>query len=243
LDSFQPHEVVELLLFYAIPRRNTNELAHALMAYFGSLSRIFNAPMEDLMAVPGIGQNAAVFLSMLPKVWRLYRQDSSRTASALDTYQRAGEYAVDLFIGRAREGLALLTLDASCRLLRDHMLHEGTVNEVTVHPRLIVETVLRDNASQVLLAHNHPGGSLKPSNADLLFTRRVALALAPIDVDVADHLIVCDDRFFSLAHAGHMEKIYKEVAVRLLAEKAPYQAHEEYPLPMLGQHKVRYRTQ
>ncbi|MDD4797824.1 MAG: hypothetical protein PHO66_08660, partial [Eubacteriales bacterium] len=103
LDSFQPHEVLELLLFYAIPRRNTNELAHALMAHFGSLSRIFNAPMEDLMAVPGIGQNAAVFLSMLTKVWRLYRQDSSRTASALDTYQRAGEYAVDLFIGRARE--------------------------------------------------------------------------------------------------------------------------------------------
>lgn len=243
LDGFQSHEVLELLLFYAIPRKNTNELAHALLSRFGSLARVFDAPVEELACVPGIGLSAAVLLNMMPKVWRLYRQDSSRTCMALDTYQKAGEYAADLFIGRSREELALLSLDASCRLIRDHMLYEGTVNEVTVHPRIIVETVLRDNGSQTILVHNHPGGSLKPSNADLLFTRRIALALAPIDVDVADHIIVCDDQFFSFAHTGQMEKIYKEVAVRLLAEKTTYLSEEEVSLSLLSQHRVSYRAE
>lgn len=229
LDGFHPHEALELLLFYAIPRRNTNELAHALLARFGSLNAVLDAHPQELTQVDGMGESAAVLLSLMPKLWRMYRRESSRGQKALSTYSLAGEFAVDLFIGRQREAVMLLTLDSSCRLIRDHVMGEGTVSEVTLHPRTVMETVLRDNASQIILVHNHPGGMMQPSPADLEYTRKIIMALSTIDVAVADHMIVSDQEFFSMAHHGLLSRLQKEVEVRLLSDVASYQSVKQAP--------------
>ncbi len=222
LDSFEPHQALELLLFYAIPRRDTNGLAHRLMAHFGSLSQVLDAHPDDLAAFEGMGKSSAVLLAMMKPLWRMYRQDSSRHGLSMDNYCTASSYAVDLFAGRTNEAFYILCLDPNCRLIREVMLHEGTVNEVSVHPRTVVETALRSNASQVILAHNHPNGMLEPSANDIAYTRRLTVALSAIGIQIIDHIIVSGEETYSFAREGRMEKILREVEIRITLDLAKY---------------------
>lgn len=214
LDAFDAHQALELLLFYAIPRRDTNPIAHRLIEHYGSLSAVLDADPSELQRIEGMGISSSVLLSMLKPLWRLYRQDSSRHRIPLDTYQTACSFCVDLFAGRIKEALYLLCLDPSCRLIRNILLHEGTISEVAVHPRTVVETALRNQASQVMLVHNHPLGQLEPSQSDILFTRKITMALSAIGIRTADHIIVCGENAYSFAHEGRMERIHHEVEIR-----------------------------
>lgn len=223
LDSFEPHQALELLLFFAIPRRDTNELAHRLIGHFGSLSQVLDAHPDELASVEGMGRNSAVLLAMMKPLWRMYRQDSSRHGLSMDSYRTACNYAVDLFAGRTNEAFYILCLDPNCRLIREVMLHEGTVNEVSVHPRTVVETAIRNNASQVIFAHNHPKGMLEPSANDVAYTRRLTVALSTIGISIIDHIIVSGEDTYSFAREGRMEKILKEVEIRITLDIAKYE--------------------
>jgi DNA repair protein RadC len=207
LDGFEPHQALELLLFYAVPRRDTNALAHALISRFGSLAGVFDAHVSDLEKVEGIGRHSAVLISMMKPLWRMYRRESSGRGPLLDTRNAACAYALDLFAGRSAEALYLLCMDANSRLIREVLLREGTVDEVSVHPRSVVEAALRCSASRVILAHNHPNGTPAPSSADISFTQRVAAALSAIGIGVADHIIVSGEETYSFAREGRMEAI------------------------------------
>lgn len=222
LESFEPHQALELLLFYAIPRRDTNELSHRLIGHFGSFSQVLDAHPDDLSAFEGMGKNSAVLLSMMKPLWRMYRQDSSHHGLFIDNYRAASSYAVDLFAGRTNEAFYLLCLDPNCRLIREVMLHEGTVNEVSVHPRTVVETAIRNNASQVIFAHNHPKGMLEPSANDIAYTRRLTVALSTIGIHIIDHIIVSGEETYSFAREGRMEKILREVEIRITLDLAQY---------------------
>ena len=162
LDSFEQHQVLELLLFYSIPRRDTNELAHKLLKRYGSLSGVFEADTEDLKKVSGIGENSAVLLSLIPDISRRYIKDRWEDRPLLNSSTKAGKYATSLFIGRIYEVFYVICLDSQNRVNRAQLVHEGTINESPIYPRIIVETVLRHKANSVILAHNHPGGSLTP---------------------------------------------------------------------------------
>lgn len=234
LDSFEPHQALELLLFYAIPRRDTNELAHRLIEHFGSVSQVLDAHPDDLSAFEGMGKNSAVLLAVMKPLWRLYRQDSSRHRLSLDNYRAASSYAVDLFAGRVNEAFYLLCLDPNCHLIREVLLHEGTVNEVSVHPRTVVETAIRNNASQVIFSHNHPKGMLDPSSNDIAYTRHLSLALSAIGIQIIDHIIVSGEETYSFAREGRMEKILREVEIRVTLDLAPY---ERDPSPS-GDHQA-----
>lgn len=231
LEGFDPHQALELLLFYALPRHDTNPIAHRLIEHFGSFSAVLDADPAELQRMEGLGMSSAVLLAMMKPLWRLYRRDSSQHRVPLDNYRAAGAFCVDLFAGRTKEALYLLCLDPACRLIRDVLLHEGTVNEVAVHPRTVVETALRNNASQVILVHNHPLGQLEPSQNDLVFTRKISMALSVIGIRVADHIIVSGEEAYSFAHEGRMERINREVDVRVTMDVTPYLNNSVFSSP------------
>jgi DNA repair protein RadC len=202
LDSFEQHQVLELLLFYSIPRRDTNKLAHTLIKKYGTLSAVFEADPMDLMTVPGIGKNSAVLLSLIPSLARVYFKDKWGNKPKLNSTTRAGEYLVSLFSGRLYEVFYVICLDAQNRVNHSCLVHEGTIDQAPVYPRLIVEAALRHQARSVILAHNHPGGTLEPSAADLSVTGEIAAALETISVKVLDHIIVAGDSYISFADRG-----------------------------------------
>lgn len=202
MDNFEPHQVLELILFYSIPRKDTNEIAHELLKKYGSISRVFEADIRDLMKTPGVGENTAFILSMVPSLSRRYFKDKWGTKPVIDSSTTAGQYAVSLFAGRMYEAFYLICLDSQNRVNFPELIQEGTINESPVYPRLIVEAALRHQSNSVILAHNHPGGSMKPSQADIEVTERIRTALEAISIHVIDHIIVAGDKYVSFAEKG-----------------------------------------
>ena len=202
LDHFEEHQVLELLLFYCIPRIDTNPVAHALLNRFGSLSQVLEAPVEELKKVPGIGENAAVFLSLITAAGRYYQVNCAARTVILTSVDACGKYLLPLFYGRRNEIVYLLCLDAKCKVLCCKEIGEGSVNSAGVPIRRIVETALAANATSVVLAHNHPSGVAVPSDADIQTTRRVAIALDAVEIGLIDHIVVADADFVSMAQSG-----------------------------------------
>lgn len=202
IDGFQPHEILELILFYSIPRADTNPIAHRLLAYFGSLSAVLEAPRSELMKVDGIGAASASLLSMIPALSRRYLVDKNDAGTVLDTPEKIGEFIKPYFIGVNNEQLYLICLDKKRKLLNCTLLAEGSLGKVSVDMRLIAETIIRCSASSVALAHNHTQGFALPSNDDIRVTTRIAENLKMLSVDVVDHIIVAQDDFISFAQSG-----------------------------------------
>lgn len=202
LDGFSDVNVLELLLFYCIPRRDTNPIAHALLARFGSLSGVLEAPTSELNKVEGISDNAAMLLHLVTAVGRNYLVDKVSQDTVLNTIEKCGAYLVPRFLGRRNETVFLLCLDAKCKLKCCVEIGEGSVNAAGISIRKVVETALAANATSVVLAHNHPSGLALPSGEDVQTTRRVAAALQTVDVELADHLVISGDDYVSLAQSG-----------------------------------------
>lgn len=203
LDGFSEVQVLELLLFYVIPRQDTNPIAHRLIDRFGSLYQVLEAPVEELEKVEGIGPNAALLLSLITAVARVYAVNRTEKQKILRTIEDCGEYLKSFFIGRRSEMVYLLCLDAKCKVLGCREIGEGSVNSANVPIRRIVETALGLNATSVVLAHNHPSGIALPSGEDVLTTHRVAAALSTVDIVLVDHIIVADDDYVSMVQSGH----------------------------------------
>ena len=202
LDNFQEHEVLELLLYYCIPRRDTNDLAHDLVNEFQSLARVLEAPKAELMRVPGMGESSAMYLNLLNDVIRYYQVNRSAKADILTTLDQCGAYLVPFFCNRRNETVFLLCLDAKCKVLCCKLVGEGSVNSAAIPIRRVVEMALAANATSVVLAHNHPSGVAMPSDEDICTTRRVALALHAVEIQLVDHIVVADDDYVSMVHSG-----------------------------------------
>lgn len=202
LDAFEDHQVLEMLLFFAVPMKDTNDLAHKMIREFGTLSALFEADPKDISKRCGVSENIAILVSLVPPLARRYFKSKSGDKPILNSSAKAGEYAVSLFAGRTYEAFFLICLDAQSRVNHAALVHEGTINEAPVYPRMIVEAAIRHKANSAILAHNHPGGSLQPSGADIEVTGRLVSALDAISIKVVDHIIVAGDKFFSFAEKG-----------------------------------------
>lgn len=204
LDAFADHEILELLLYYAIPRRDTNPIAHALMERYGSLPAVLSAPMEDLKRTEGIGESAAVLLHLVPQVCRRARLAQVGEDQVLNSSERAGAYLLECFDGESREVIYQLCLDRKGKLLACKRLGEGSVASADLDVRRLVENAILTGASAVILAHNHPSGVALPSDGDYTATMRVRAALNAIGIELADHIIVADGDFVSMADSGYL---------------------------------------
>ena len=199
LDNFSDVQVLELLLFYAIPQRDTNPIAHELLNHFGSLSRVLDAPVEELKKVEGIKDNASTLLALVTQLCRYYQVDSAQRVEILDSLEACGNYLLPRFFGRVRETVFLLCLDAKCKVICCKEIGEGSVNAASISIRKVVETALNANATSVVLAHNHPSGLALPSEEDLLTTKRLYAALQAVDIVLADHMVVAEEDYVSMA--------------------------------------------
>lgn len=199
LDNFDDHNALELLLFHSVPRRDTNELAHALIDRFGSLSEVFDAPVEELMKVSGIGEASALLIKLVPQMSRRYLISRTAPDKILSSTRKAGEYITPYFFGERDEVVYMVCLDAKFKVIACRMLARGSVNSANINVRKVVETALSFNSTSVILAHNHTSGIAFPSNEDKATTRRVLDALRAVDINLSDHIIVADDDFFSFA--------------------------------------------
>ncbi|WP_407314285.1 RadC family protein [Desulfosporosinus sp. SB140] len=202
LDAFEDHQILELLLFYAIPRKDTNELAHSLINKYGSLSGVLEADPKDLAKAPGLGENSAILLALIPSLARIYLKDRWGARPTLDSTAKAGEYVLTLCAGRTYEVFYVICLDAQHKVIYSALVHEGTIDQAPVYPRLIVETALRHKAQSVILAHNHPGGTPIPSSQDIEVTKRIQVALEQISISVLDHIIAAGEQYVSCAEKG-----------------------------------------
>lgn len=203
LDNFTDVQVLELLLFYAIPQRDTNPIAHALLDYFGGLSQVLEAGVEELKKVPGISDHSATLLSLVTQIARYYQVDCAQRVECLTSLDACGAYLVPYFFGRSKETVFLLCLDAKCKVLCCREVGEGSVNSASISIRKIVETALGANATTVVLAHNHPSGVALPSEEDVQTTWRVAAALNAVEIHLADHIVVADGDYVSMAQSGY----------------------------------------
>lgn len=203
LDNFEDLYVLELLLYYCIAQKDTNPIAHALLDYFGSLTAVFQATPEELQKVPGIGPNAATFLTLIPQVGRYYQIKRAEPGDILSTIKQCGDYLVPFFYGRERETVFLLCLDAKCKVLSCKLVGEGSVNSASIPIRRVVEIALNANATTVVLAHNHPSGLALPSADDVQTTLQLSRAMEAVEITLADHIVVADNDFVSLVQSGY----------------------------------------
>ena len=204
-EDFHDHQLLELLLCYAIPQGDVNGLAHALLDQFGSLAGVFDALPASLTRVDGVGEHTAVLLKLIPKLAGRYSTIRSSPGDILASSRAARDYLLPYFqTGPRNEMVYLVCMDAKYKVLGCHKLGEGTVNAADITPRRVVELALAHNASAVLLAHNHVSGLALPSNADLLTTETLARVLREVGVELADHLIFTEDDMVSLKDSRHL---------------------------------------
>lgn len=205
LSSFSEHEALELLLMYAIPQRDVNPLAHALVKHFGSLAGVLDADESELTRVPGVGRHAASLITLMPQLFAYYQKSSLGARPVLSTLGDAKKFCASLFTGAHDERFYVICLDQQGHVLYTELLYEGTVDEVTIYPRQIVEMVMRHHAYGVMFVHNHPSGQPEPSQADLDTTETIIKALQLISVRVIDHLIFTKESVYSMIRQSQYE--------------------------------------
>ena len=197
-DGFEDHELLELLLFGSVPQGDTNALAHSLLKSFGTLSNLISAHPKDLQMIKGVGEAAAVFLSAQNELLRRCILTRDKERSLFTSSEAVGMYCMSLLMHITTERFYMICLDSGGRLIHTCMVAEGTVGKVIVYPRMIAELAFRHKAALVILAHNHPGGQLRPSQEDIDTTSEIVEALRPIGIGVFDHVIVTHNNYFSL---------------------------------------------
>ena len=195
-ESMADHELLELALFYAIPRRDTNETAHRLLDQFGSLDRVLSAPEQELEKVEGVGQGAAVLLRLMGSIGDRARRPG-REEKIVASVDQAGAYFLRLLDGQRTEQLYQLCVDA-----KGKVLSQGQADMTVLSLRQVVENALLSGASGVFLGHNHPSGVALPSPADMEATTQVRDALKRLDIRLIDHIIVADGDYVSMASSG-----------------------------------------
>lgn len=206
-DVFEPHEALEMYLFYAIPRKDTNPLAHRLLDRYMNIGGVCDAPIDELESEFGLSESAAVFLKMLPEMSRLYNESKMSDDNVID-YENLGEKFKAKFIGRTSEAVALMLGDAKGKMIYFNIISKGSINSSDMPIRKIVDLALRHNAKTAFLAHNHPSGTALPSQNDLATTRVIRETLLSIGVDLIDHYIVTDEDFVSLRESGMAGNIF-----------------------------------
>ncbi|MBP1581926.1 MAG: RadC family protein [Oscillospiraceae bacterium] len=204
LRNFEDYQALELLLFYAIPRKDTSPLARDLIKHFGSFSAVLNASVDELKKVPGMGDAAATFLHLIPAVTNYYQTDQYRYRKQITSTREAGEYLRSQFVGRSNEATYLLCLDNARRILYSNFIQEGDVDHTLLSVRTVIEIVLRIGATSVIIAHNHPKDFARPSQSDISATHHLQVTLNALGIELIDHLLLSEDDYVSLRESGYL---------------------------------------
>lgn len=206
-DVFSDHELLEILLFFSIPRANTNDTAHKLIERFGSLNGVFLAEIEQLMKVEGVGKHSAINISLVGALMSRLKRKPLPTKKKFNDLSEVGEMLANYYQGAQSERFCALYFDASMRLIEMSVIAEGTVGKVSVTPSKIAREAVLKGASGVIVSHNHPLGAASLSGSDRNTTHIIEASLAAVDVPLIEHIVVGE-----MGYAPTM--MYKVGAVR-----------------------------
>lgn len=208
IEAFTEHEVLEMLLFYAVPRVNTNEIAHELLNRFGSLGSVLNAPVEALTETKHLSENGATLLKLIPQILKLYPREPK--TACMDNYDELKSYFKNEFLGARNEQFKVVCLTQTFNVISCELICEGDVNVVKPEPLKIVETALKHNSRIVIISHNHPTALSLPSDDDITTTRMFKRVLEPLGITLLDHVIVSGfGDVTSMRQSGYMSILDK----------------------------------
>ena len=205
LEGFAPHEVLEMWLYYAIPQKNVNALAHELLERFGSLHGVLHADSAQLRQVKGIGEYSAAFLSMFSQIVNYCEREQAGSKTKLANRAEAESYCIRLLAGEKREVFYAVCLNGQMQVLHNALIAKGSLSEVPAYPRIAAEAALNHQAHSILLCHNHPGGSLLPSQGDMEVTRQLAALFQGLEIALLDHIIVAEGKALSMLSSHLLE--------------------------------------
>jgi DNA repair protein RadC len=191
------YEILELALTYVIPRKDVKSQSKSLIQEFGSLKQVFDADIKDLKNIKNLSDYSAGFLVFLRKFSSLYLALGIKQQEKINSPAMVKDFLISSLSGEKIEKVYILTLDSGNRITSYKELENGTVNKSFLIPRKIAETALNNKAASIIIAHNHPGGTLKPSQSDIAATISVRKALESIEVFLLDHIIVSNNDYFS----------------------------------------------
>lgn len=204
--SFSEHEVLELIFFYALPRRDTKPLAKNLLEKFGSIQAVFEATPYELMKIGKLSENSAILFSIMLQSYEVYIS-TKNVKQTLDNPSVVNRYLRQFYVNEKKECFYIICLDGRKRLINSHLISEGSISETHIYARNIVEEIIKSNAVNVILAHNHPIGTCEPSSQDIVATKSIITLLEAISVNVIDHIIISDDDYYSFAKNKLIRKI------------------------------------
>lgn len=208
-DSTPPHKIIEMLLFFSIPRKDTNDLAHELVDRFGSISGILDAPEQELLKIKGITLNTVALFKLILPLTRIYRTEKQSNRNKFSSMDEICQFLLAKYIGYTTEVVSVTSFDSSGRMLGFDILGEGSVTAVGISNRRIAEIVLTRNAACAVMAHNHPGGLALPSREDITATETVAETLKRLNIVLLDHIIIAGDDYVSLAQSKNYRYIFE----------------------------------
>lgn len=197
-----PHKVLELLLFFCLPRNDTNPLAHELLNRFGSVAGVLDAPVSELITFKGLTESNVVLFKLIPEIARRYWEDQVDADCVFHNYDEMGEFLCRAHFGYSEEKVSILCLSSNAKLLAHDFLANGNISSVGVSMRDIAEIALRNGATCIVLAHNHPSGCALPSPEDVRATQMIASSLAHVGVRLIDHVVIAGDDYVSMAQSA-----------------------------------------
>ena len=202
LEDFDEHQVLEMMLFYAIPRKDTNEIAHRLIDRFGSFAQVMDTSLEELERVEGMGHSSALMLKFFRSCYRYYQMSKASSGKDMKSVEACAAYLMAKLEGKRNEEVYLLCLDAKRSLISCLKLAEGDICSANISPRKVLNAALSQNAMAVVLAHNHPGGFAIPSQEDVQVTLQLGKLLHGAGIYMLDHIVVTDDDYVSMFQSG-----------------------------------------
>ncbi|OHE18848.1 MAG: hypothetical protein A2X96_10105 [Syntrophobacterales bacterium GWC2_56_13] len=204
MDALHDHEVLELILTYVVRQQDVKDRAKELLQEFGSLKEVVDAEIEDLEKVPGIGKNSAIFLKLVKEIAALYLKQKAKEKRQVSCTTELLDFCRTVMGTKKDEEFCVIYLDAQNQIIEFETIQKGIVNQAVVYPRQVLESALKKKASAIILAHNHPSGHVRPSDADIRLTKTIQETAKVLDILVHDHIIIGENRFFSFREEGLM---------------------------------------
>ena len=202
-NGFHDYEVLELLLTYCLPRKDTKPIAKDLLKRFKSINKILSADEQELKSIKGLATHSVIFLKVLNE-FGIYQYNLRATEGEIQflMLDQLTEYFWATIGNKKNEVVSVLYLNSQNKLLASEILSEGTVTESFIQPRKVVENALNNKATTVIIGHNHPGGIPEPSEEDNIITSSIKQALATVDISLQDHIIIADSGYYSYKQNG-----------------------------------------
>jgi DNA repair protein RadC len=198
ISSLNDYEILELLLTFALPYRDTKPIAKRLLATYGSISSALSAPLDELAAIDGLGRRSAALLALVKETMTFCLNEKFVAKPAISHRGDVEEYLRFSFGHRRDEYMAAVLLDGANRVIAAEVIAEGTVNRCAVYPRQVIEHALKRGAAAFIIAHNHPAGTARPSEEDWKLTERLMTAGNSMDIPLIDHVIITKNSAVSL---------------------------------------------